>query len=155
MIRYVAGRPFDTEYGHHEPGKVVLDAPKFPNLEVLVSAGYLYPYAPDEGYEYLPPHLFTGVQTREEVMAYLAGDESQYVMRNAEFEGYTPPEFAVAEHEARMQTVLRDQARNQGEAARVRAAGKAPSTVEVKDASFSPAKPAAKKTAAKKEEKNA
>lgn len=107
-MKYVCGRPFDTEYGHHTPGDVVEQAPLFANLPVLVSAGLLYPYSPDEGYEYLPPHLFSATNTRAEVIAKIEGDRSAQEMTDLPFFGEIPEEITQAHREAVLQLLARD-----------------------------------------------
>lgn len=73
-VKYIAGVTFQSEYGTHEAGSEVKEAEKFANLQVLVDSHFLYPYAPEEGYAWLPPHLFTAVRTRQEVLDAMAGD---------------------------------------------------------------------------------
>lgn len=73
-VKYIAGITFQSEYGVHEAGSEVPEAEKFANLQVLVDAHFLYPYAPEEGYDWLPPHLFNTVRTRQEVLDKMAGD---------------------------------------------------------------------------------
>lgn len=75
-VKFIVNRPFDTEYGHHDVGEEFKEAWQIYNTEVLVSAGFLYPYAPGNGYDYLPPHLFSLVSRKEEVEAKMAGDPS-------------------------------------------------------------------------------
>ena len=75
-VKFVCGRPFDTEFGHHETGDVVEQALGFNMLESIVRSGLLYPYAPKEGYDYLPPHLFNDVQNRQEVLDRIEGDKT-------------------------------------------------------------------------------
>jgi len=72
-VVYVAGVTFQSEYGTHEAGTVVKEATSFQNLDVLVDNRFLYPIAPQHGYEYLPQNLFNHIGTREEVMAKLTG----------------------------------------------------------------------------------
>jgi len=75
-VKFIVARPFDTEYGHHDVGEEFKEARAMYNLDVLVSAGLLYPYSPNDGYDYLPPHLFSIVMTRAEADAALKGDPS-------------------------------------------------------------------------------
>lgn len=154
-VKFIAGRNFDTEYGHHEAGTVVEDAPKFPNLDVLVSASFLYPYAPDAGYAYLPPHIFNSVNTREEVEAKVAGDTTPYSaargVANVQYPGGKPEVVEQAEREAELQHKARALVLAQHEA---RTAPKAdaqetPKKVAVKKAA--PAHQTAKKAAPSKE----
>src|SRR6476620_2770800 len=77
---FIAGKDFDTEYGHHEAGSVVKEAHKFYNLDVLVSGGWLFPVVPDEGYDTLPPHLFSLVITRQEALDAINRDNSHEVL---------------------------------------------------------------------------
>ena len=105
-VKYLAGVTFQSEYGVHEAGTVVKQAEKFPNLEVLVSAHYLWPYAPEKGYEWLPPHLFNDVRTMKEVKAALAGDASG-ARAVPQFRGEKPQEFKTAEAEAEAQVIIR------------------------------------------------
>jgi hypothetical protein len=73
-VKFIAGRTFKSEYGTHEAGSEVKEALEFRNIEVLVSNHFLYPYAPDEGYDQLPAHLFNHVQKRQEVEGAMTGD---------------------------------------------------------------------------------
>ena len=73
--KYIAGRPFTSEDGQHNPGEEVPNAPTFPLLESLVSSGYLYRVYEDN-YEYLPPHVFNAVMTQKEAEAKVEGDPS-------------------------------------------------------------------------------
>jgi hypothetical protein len=76
-VKFIAGRTFKSEYGTHEAGSVVKEALEFRNIEVLVSNHFLYPYAPEGGYDQLPAHLFNHVQLKEEVEAAMAGDSTK------------------------------------------------------------------------------
>ena len=105
-VKYIAGVTFQSEYGEHEAGKVVKQAEKFPNLEVLVSARYLWPYCPAEGYDWLPPHLFNDIQTMTEVHAALKGDES--ALRTTPQHHDVPEAVKVAESEAEAQVIIRE-----------------------------------------------
>jgi hypothetical protein len=114
-VKYIAGQTFQSEYGVHEAGSVVEEAPGFQNLEVLVANRFLWPYAPDDGYAWLPPHLFSAVKTREEVKAVLVGDPkgSQRVPNwpdedNPEEDGTPPAEFSQAEFEGEQQLAIRE-----------------------------------------------
>lgn len=73
-VKYIAGVTFQSEFGVHEAGSEVEEAPLFSNLQVLVDSHFLYPYAPEEGYAWLPPHLFAAVRTRQEVLDAMKGD---------------------------------------------------------------------------------
>ena len=118
-VKYIAGVTFQSEYGTHEAGTVVEEAPSFQNLEVLVDNRFLWPYAPDDGYEYLPPHLFNSVRTQEEVKAELEGDPkgTRRVPRwptasdDPTEEGDPPQQVEQAEWEAEQQEVIREQIR--------------------------------------------
>lgn len=103
-VQYVAGRNFQSEYGFHPAGSIVKEARQFQNLQVLVDAKVLYPYAPERGYEYLPPHIFNSIALKEEVMAKLEGER----MKNpSHFQGGRKPEAMVqAEREADQQREL-------------------------------------------------
>jgi hypothetical protein len=105
-VQYLAGVTFQSEYGVHEAGTVVKEATKFQNLASLVDNHFLWPYAPDAGYEYLPPHLYNSVQTMDEVKAALEGDP--YGKRSVEqFPNGKPEVVARAEFEAEMQPIIR------------------------------------------------
>lgn len=100
-VAFIAGKTFDTEYGTHEAGSIVKEAPQFPNLDVLVDMRWLFPFSPEEGYEYLPPHLFTGTHLKEEIEALLAGDQS---INSEQFPDADKPDVIVqAEREAEIQ----------------------------------------------------
>jgi hypothetical protein len=114
-VKYIAGVTFQSEYGEHEAGSVVEQAPGFPNLEVLVDNRFLWPYAPDEGYDWLPPHLFNSVKTMDEVKAALEGDPHgtrrvpQWPTKSDDTteEGQKPAQVAQAEFEAEQQPKIR------------------------------------------------
>lgn len=112
-VRYIAGVTFQSEYGVHEAGSDVPEAPGFWNLDSLVDNRFLWPYAPDDGYAWLPPHLFNAVKTRDEVKATLEGDPqgSRTVPQfpdkdDPTKEGTKPAVFAQAEFEADQQPVI-------------------------------------------------
>jgi hypothetical protein len=96
---------FQSEYGVHEAGTVVEEAPGFWNLESLVGNRFLWPYAPDQGYDWLPPHLFNSVKTMEEVQAALAGDPSA-TKPVEQYPGGKPPVVEQAEAEAENQEII-------------------------------------------------
>lgn len=113
-VQYIAGVTFQSEYGVHEAGTVVKEASQFANLEVLVSNRFLWPFAPDEGYDWLPPHLFNSVKTMDEVKAALEGDPHgtrrvpQWPDKDDPTkEGQKPAVVAQAEFEAEQQPVIR------------------------------------------------
>ena len=110
-VKYIAGRDFDTSYGHHEYGKVITEATKFENLDVLVAMHYLYPYAPEMGYEYLPPHLFNDVQTKVEVKATLEGDPVGSAAVPSWADG-KPDLLTKAEEHAEAQVVIYEKIQN-------------------------------------------
>lgn len=114
-VKYIAGITFQSEYGVHEAGTVVEEAPAFQNLEVLVSNRFLWPYAPEEGYDWLPPHLFNHVKTHEEVKAALTGDPkgTQRVPNwpdedNPHEDGTPPAVVSQAEFEGEQQLAIRE-----------------------------------------------
>lgn len=72
-VIYIAGVTFQSEFGTHEAGTQVEEAAQFNNLQVLIDSNFIYPVAPDEGYGYLPSHLFRHINVKEEVMAKLKG----------------------------------------------------------------------------------
>lgn len=74
-IKYMASRPFKTEDGEVWPGDDI-DASKVPDIQLLVQAGFVVPYAPNQGYSKLPAHLWTYVQRKTEAQAKLDGDSS-------------------------------------------------------------------------------
>src|SRR3954462_15925807 len=103
--QFMVGHTFDTEYGHHEYGTVFKEADKIPNLDVLVSAGWLYPFVPDEGYAQLPSHLFSYVMNQAEAEAKIRGDKS---LRVSQYQGEDKPEVVKqAEQEAEQQPAFR------------------------------------------------
>lgn len=78
-VVYIAGVTFKSQYGEHPAGSVVKEAKKFQNLEALVDNRFLYPIAPEGGYDYLPPHLFNHIDLKDEAMAKIAaGDKGQF-----------------------------------------------------------------------------
>lgn len=100
-VKFIAGRTFKSEYGTHEAGSVVEQALEFRNIEVLVSNRFLFPYAPDQGYDQLPAHLFNHVQSLQEVEGQMKGDDTPKapVVR--------PRQMEQALEEARQQEVIR------------------------------------------------
>ena len=114
-VKYIAGVTFQSEYGVHEAGSEVPEAPGFQNLEVLVSNRFLWPYAPDDGYDWLPSHLFSAVKKREEVEAILVGDPKgkhtvpQFPSReDPNEEGPKPAVVSQAEFEGEQQLAIRE-----------------------------------------------
>ena len=100
-VKFICGRPFDTEFGHHDPGEIVEEAPGFNMLESIVRSGLLYPYAPEAGYDYLPPHLFSDTRTRQEVLDQIKGDSTMTVRDPFRDENGAKPEpMLQAEREA-------------------------------------------------------
>lgn len=96
-VIYIAGVTFVSEHGTHEAGSTVEEAASFANLEVLVDNRFLYPVAPEHGYNYLPPHLFNHIDLEDEVMAKITGAS----MRNpGQFENGKPESVEQAEREA-------------------------------------------------------
>ena len=115
-VRFIAGRDFDTEFGHHEYGEEVPEAPQISNLDVLVSAGFLHPYVPEQGYQYLPAHLYNYLNTKAEVESKLVGDTTPHAaMQNPQYPGGKPEVVKQAEAEAEQQVILREQVRLQHE----------------------------------------
>jgi hypothetical protein len=111
-VQYVAGRNFQSEYGFHPAGSIVKEARQFQNLQVLVDAKVLYPYAPERGYEYLPPHIFNSIALKEEVMAKLEGVRAK---NPSHFQGGRKPEAMIqAEREADQQRELIARQTNKG-----------------------------------------
>ena len=74
-IRYLAARPFKLPEGDMWPGDEI-DASTVPDIQLLVQAGFVVPFAPNQGYSHLPPHLWTYVQRKTDADAKLAGDPS-------------------------------------------------------------------------------
>lgn len=117
-VAYIAGQTFQSEYGVHEAGHVIPteQAETFPNLQVLVDNRFVWPYAPEQGYDWLPPHLFNDVHTMDEVKAVLEGDPhgSRPVPQfpdkdDPTQEGDKPQQVQQAEDEAEAQDVIREQ----------------------------------------------
>lgn len=98
-VKYIAGFNFKSEYGQHLTGEVVEQAETFQNLEVLVSNHFLWPYAPEEGYDWLPPHLFNHVQTETEVRTALEGDPHSKRAAKPFGDGVRPRVQQVADEE--------------------------------------------------------
>jgi hypothetical protein len=96
-VTFVAGKNFQSEYGTHEAGSVVEEAHEFQNLQVLIDSGFVYPYAPAEGYGWLPPHIFSSVALQEEVMAKIEG---QQFLGREQYPNGKPNEVLQAEAEA-------------------------------------------------------
>lgn len=98
-VVFIAGQTFQSEFGVHVAGTEVEEAKEFQNLQVLVDNNFLYPIAPEEGYAYLPPHLFAYIDVKEATMAKLKGalnpnpDHFQ--------DGKKPESYLLAEREAR------------------------------------------------------
>lgn len=108
-VKFLAAKPFQTEFGEHQPGDVVKQAKDFFNLEALIRSGFLYPYAPEDGYAYLPPHLFSELQTRKEALAKIEGDVA--AQRASDYEQPGPVKLAErqAEQQHDMYQLIRDQ----------------------------------------------
>lgn len=98
-VVFIAGQNFQSEYGLHKAGEEVKEAKKFQNLQVLIDAKFIYPVAPDAGYNYLPPHLFKHINVRSEVMAKLEGAMTPYPDHFQD--GKKPESMLLAEREAR------------------------------------------------------
>lgn len=83
---FIVGRPFKTGDGWCWPGEPAPDeVTTSANLYALVSSGFLYPYVPDKGYAYLPPHLYNAVRVYQEVNDIIARGEAPIEM------DWTPP----------------------------------------------------------------
>ena len=74
-IKYICSRPFQSQDGQHWPGETV-NVKNFPDVQLLVQSGFLIPYSPKDGYDYLPPHLWTYTHLRQEAQAIIDGDPS-------------------------------------------------------------------------------
>jgi hypothetical protein len=116
-VAYIAGQTFQSEFGVHEAGSVIPneEAEQFGNLQVLIDNRFIWPYAPDEGYDWLPPHLFNDVKTMDEVKAVLEGDPmgTRSVPQfpdpeDPTEEGEPPEEVLRAEDEAEEQVIIHD-----------------------------------------------
>ena len=149
-VKFIAGVTFQSEYGVHEAGSEVKEAMKFSNLQVLVDSHFLYPYAPDNGYEFLPPHLFNAVRTKDETISVLEGDPSGT-------RAVVAPKSDLldkAEAEAEAQNMIRDQIRTERQPGNT--PEKTPEDEPVKDEpkveepADKPVRQTAKKTVAKK-----
>lgn len=151
-VKFICGRPFDSEYGHHDPGEEVTQAPQFQLLETLVHAGLLYPYAPDEGYDFLPPHLFSILNTRQEVEQQMEGDPAANTLGQSQWGVHGKPEVvkqaesqvkAAEDHRAATMKAAEEHTAKKAAAAQNPPARKSVADTVAK-------KTAAKKTAAKK-----
>lgn len=100
-VKFIAGKTFKSEYGTHEAGSVVKEALEFRNIEVLVSNRFLFPYAPEAGYDQLPPHLFNHVQLQTEVEEQMVGDTTP------KKPVVVPRQMEQALEEAKQQEVIR------------------------------------------------
>jgi len=137
-VAYIAGQTFQSEFGVHEAGSVIPneEAESFGNLQVLIDNRFIWPYAPDEGYDWLPPHLFNDVKTMDEVRAVLEGDPHG-VRSVPQFpdpedptqEDDTPEVVLQAEDEADEQVVIRDKIKDTQQPGVQRPDG--PTTLEV------------------------
>lgn len=98
-VIFIAGVTFQSEHGVHEAGDEVKEAKEFQNLDVLVASNFLYPVAPESGYNSIPAHLFNHINLKEEVMAKLRGALSP----NPDHfqDGHKPEPMLLAEREAR------------------------------------------------------
>ena len=98
-VVFIAGQNFQSEFGEHLAGTEVEEARNFSNLQVLIDAHYIYPVAPEAGYNFLPPHLFNHINVKDEVMAKLRGVLSP----NPDHfqDGKKPESLLLAEREAR------------------------------------------------------
>lgn len=135
-VQYIAGVTFQSSYGVHEAGTVVPEAEKFENLGVLVANRFLWPFAPEQGYEWLPPHLFNDVRLMSEVQELLAGDQhaSRPVPQfpdpeDPNSEGVPPQEVLQAEFEAQQQEKIREQVRATSQPGRPKDPGPTPEEV--------------------------
>lgn len=152
-VKFMAAKTFQTEFGTYTAGDEVKDARKFRNLEVLVRAGFLYPYAPDKGYEYLPPAIFSAVQTKAEAKAKIDGDPS--AKRNVDYE--QPEVVKTAEKTAERQyeayQLIRDQGDKKLRAALQRRDEKVDKPVDEQVGKGKQVKETAEKTEAKEDKK--
>ena len=83
---YIVGRPYLTVDGWATPGEPASEeVVSSGNLYALISAGFVYPYVPDKGYSYLPPHMYNAVRTYQEVNDIIAVGEAPIEM------DWTPP----------------------------------------------------------------
>ena len=148
-VKYIAGVTFQSEYGTHEAGTEVKEAEKFPNLVTLVDAHFLYPYAPDGGYDFLPPHLFNDVRTRQELLDHLAGDPINKQVTE-QFPGQEKPAvIKLAEREAEAQDEIYTNLKAASQPGRPAPEGPTPEEVAAEATGTAPKKAAAKKTAAR------
>lgn len=115
-VKFIAGRTFQSEFGVHLAGDEVEEADQFQNLDVLVSANFLYPYSPDvEGYNWLPAHLYNDTQLLGDVQEKLEGDHTG-AQQTTQFAGDEKPEvIKQAEAEAAMQDVIYESIRARGD----------------------------------------
>lgn len=107
-VKYIVGFNFKSELGEHLTGDVLTAevANSFPNLEILVSNHFLWPYAPKSNYGWLPPHLFNDVLLREEAEAQLAADATP----TGDWE--PPGQLKQAEEAAEQQNVIYEKIMN-------------------------------------------
>jgi len=103
-VKYIVGRPFTSEEGEHTTGEEIPArlAESWRYLEAFVDTGLLYKVY-GEGYDRLPPHVFTAVRTKEEALAAIEGDQS-FVSAQNEWE--KTPQMEQAEKEAEVQEQL-------------------------------------------------
>lgn len=148
-VKYIAGVTFQSEYGTHEAGSHVKEAEKFQNLVTLVDAHFLYPYAPDGGYDFLPPHLFNDVRTRQELLDYLEGDPVNKHTTDQFPGGEKPEVIKLAERDAEEQDVIYAKLKATQQPGRPKAP-EGPTPEEVASEALGEKKTTAKKAAAKK-----
>lgn len=165
--RFIVSRPFTTELGDHHPGETfsIKDADKFNwDVQLFVRAGLLYPYAPGNGYDYLPPHLFSLVGTKEQAEDFLKGDESLIVLSpNPMSEDEKPELVKETERNAALQELayaqMRDKqsagARTDARKAALKAQEELTPSDEIKDNKVEkPRQQAAQQTAARKSQED-
>jgi hypothetical protein len=116
-IEYIVGRPFDVNGHDVWPGETLADedVDNIPALDSWVSAGYIYRVTPAKGYDSLPPHIYSIVNTRAEVESILAGDPGiTSAVDSAQEAGAAAETTQLAEKQARTDEAHAEHRRRQG-----------------------------------------
>lgn len=104
-MKYLVGKSFKSHLGWHHAGELLpKEGETWQVLDSLIAASFVYPYVPEDGYDRLPPHVFSAVVTKQEALGYIAVGDAPIIS------DWAPPPIleasvalAVAEEESHAQ----------------------------------------------------